>query len=93
MSGPDIVFGESSLRPGLAECVIHYNQERNHQGLADQLIRPETTMFPSEGNRCRRKRLGGLLNYYYREANKPMNLSFWIVRVSRSWSQQSWPPP
>ena len=61
-------FGESFLRRAVAEFVAHYNQERNHQDLANQLIRPETTLFPSEGKLCRRKRLGGLLNYYYREA-------------------------
>ena len=66
--GRMVLLGESSLRRAVDEFVIHYNQERNHQGLANQLIRPEATWFPSEGNLCRRKRLGGLLNYYYREA-------------------------
>jgi putative transposase len=61
-----VFFGESSLRRAVAEFVIHYNQERNHQGLANQLIRPELAEFPSEGNICCRKRLGGLLRYYYR---------------------------
>jgi hypothetical protein len=37
-------------------------------GLANQLIRPEASAFPVGGIICRRKRLGGLLNYYYREA-------------------------
>jgi len=63
-----VFFGESSLRRALDEFVTHYNQERNHQGLANQFIRPEATLFPPEGNVCRRKHLGGLLNYYYREA-------------------------
>jgi putative transposase len=66
--GRMVFFGESSLRRAVDEFVTHYNQERNHQGLANQLIRPTATRFPSEGNLCRRKRLGGLLNYYYREA-------------------------
>ena len=63
-----VFFGETALRRAVAEFVIHYNEERNHQGLANQLICPGTTTFPVGGNICRRKRLGGLLNYYYREA-------------------------
>jgi putative transposase len=66
--GRMVFFGESSLRRVVAEFVTHYNQERNHQGLANQLIRPTATLFPAEGALCRRKRLGGLINYYYREA-------------------------
>jgi hypothetical protein len=76
-----VFFGESSLRRTVDEFVIHYNQERNHQGLANQPIRPKTNRFPSEGALCRPKRLGGRLNYYYREATWPMNLSFWTLRV------------
>ena len=66
--GRMVFFGESSLRHAVAEFVTHYNQERNHQGLANQLIRPNATLFPSERVLCRRIRLGGPLNYYYREA-------------------------
>src|SRR5208282_2990790 len=39
--GRMVFFGESSLRRAVDEFVIHYNQERNHQGLANQLIRPK----------------------------------------------------
>ena len=63
-----VFFGESSLRHAVDEFAAHYNQERNHQGLANQLIRPKATRFPSKGALCRRIRLGGPLNYYYREA-------------------------
>ena len=66
--GRMVFFGASSLRHAVNEFAAHYNQERNRQGLANQLIRPKATLFPSEGKLCRRKRLGGLLNYYYREA-------------------------
>jgi hypothetical protein len=45
-----------------------YHQERNHQALENQIIRPEFAEFPAEGSVHRRKRLGGLLNYYYRDA-------------------------
>jgi hypothetical protein len=48
--------------------VVHYHQERNHQGLGNKLIRPEFSPLPTDGSIRRRKRFGGLLNYYYREA-------------------------
>ena len=63
-----VFFGETALRRAVDQFVIRFNQERNHQGLANQLIRPEVPAFPVGGNICRRKRLGGLLNYYFREA-------------------------
>lgn len=63
-----IFFGEESLRGAIHEFVVHYHQERNHQGLENRLIipmeRPADTTLPIE----RRQRLGGLLNYYYRKA-------------------------
>ena len=38
------------------------------QGLDNKIIRPEFVEFTAEGSvRCR-KRLGGLLSYYYRKA-------------------------
>ncbi|MBL9168806.1 MAG: transposase [Verrucomicrobiales bacterium] len=63
-----ILFGESSLREAVSQFVEHYHQERNHQGLENKIIRPEFAQFPAEGSLHRRKRLGGLLNYYYRQA-------------------------
>ena len=63
-----VFFGEASLRRAVEEFVIHYNGERNHQSLANKIIQPERTEFPCIGRIHRRKRLGGLLNYYYREA-------------------------
>jgi putative transposase len=63
-----IFFGEASLRRAIDEFIRHYHEERNHQGLANKIIRPEFPVFPVDGDvRCR-KRLGGLLCYYYREA-------------------------
>jgi hypothetical protein len=49
----------------------HYLTERYHQGIGSQIIRPKAS--PSNDNatvgaiECR-SRLGGLLNYYYRNA-------------------------
>jgi putative transposase len=64
-----IFFGEDSLRRAVEEFVAHYNRERNHQGLENKIIQSDLLRFPVEGEvRCR-KRLGGLLRYYYREAS------------------------
>jgi putative transposase len=62
-----ILFGERRLRRTLTEFIEHYPDERNHQGLGNELIDP---VSPTRGTgRVRRRgRLGGLLNYYYRAA-------------------------
>ena len=63
-----ICFGEASLRQAVEECVTHCNYERNHQALDNKIIQSDVPQFPMEGEvRCR-KRHGGLLRYYYREA-------------------------
>jgi putative transposase len=63
-----VLIGESSLHRATSEFLLHYHSERNHQGLGNNIIRPEFAQFPSEGAINSRKRLGGLLRYYYREA-------------------------
>jgi hypothetical protein len=63
-----ILFGEQSLRTSIHNFVAHYHNERNHQGLANRLIYPETGHIGSTGEIQRRQRLGGMLNYYYRAA-------------------------
>ena len=61
-----IFFGESSLRRAVNEYLQHYHAERNHQGLGNQRIAPCNE--GTHGSIRRRKRLGGMLNYYHREA-------------------------
>jgi transposase InsO family protein len=63
-----ILFGEQSLRTTIQNFLAHYHAERHHQGLANQLIRPEPGHVGNTGVIQRRARLGGLLNYYYRAA-------------------------
>ena len=63
-----ILFGEGSLRKAIHEFVVHYHRERNHQGLDNQLIMKEESYVSRTGAIQRRQRLGGMLNYYYREA-------------------------
>jgi hypothetical protein len=57
-----ILFGEDSLRTAIANFVAHSHSERNHQGLANQLISPEAGHLGSAGEVQRRQRLGGMLN-------------------------------
>jgi hypothetical protein len=63
-----ILFGESSLRKAIHEFVEHCHRERNHQGLGIQLIIEDESGVGSTGAIQCRQRLGGMLNYYYREA-------------------------
>jgi hypothetical protein len=60
-------FGEWHLRRTLREFVTHYHGERNHQGLANELIDGPATQRPM-GAVCRRHRVGEILSYYYRSA-------------------------
>ena len=65
-----VFLGERHLRRVLNEYMAHYNLERYHQGLDGRLIRPTESAdgHRSDGAiRCRR-RLGGMLNDYYRAA-------------------------
>ena len=63
-----IFFGEASLRTAISEFLSHYHLERNHQGLENRLITPMDRTMETAGTVQRRQRLGGMLNYYYREA-------------------------
>src|SRR5260370_25256502 len=63
-----ILFGEGSLRKAIHEFIQHCHHERNHQGLANRLIMEEESCPDSAGEIQRRQRLGGMLNYYHRQA-------------------------
>jgi len=58
-----IFIGQASLRRAIAHYMAHYHTERNHQGLKNRVIRPES--IRGVGPVRRRPRLGGMLNYYY----------------------------
>jgi putative transposase len=63
-----IPLGEAHLRKAVSEYVLHYHLERHHQGLDNELIAPRAEEVAQAGPvRCR-QRLGGTLNFYYREA-------------------------
>jgi len=63
-----ILFGEESLRNAIREFIAHYHLERNHQGLDNRLIISSNATPAMTGTVRTRKRLRGMLNYYYREA-------------------------
>ena len=66
-----IFFGEASLRRALREYTMHYHHERNHQGIRNNLLNraanDDQYVFDKSDIECR-SRLGGMLNYYHREA-------------------------
>jgi putative transposase len=64
-----ILFGEASLRHALRQYVEHFHAERNHQGKGNVRRFPAVSQAPErEGPIQCRERLGGLLQYYAREA-------------------------
>ena len=63
-----VMLSEHALSYVIHHYLAHYHAERNHQGLGNQLIAPESNLVSHSGQGRRRDRLGGLLSYYYREA-------------------------
>ena len=63
-----IYFGETSLRRTVKQYLTHYHGERNHQELQNKIIDPGREVGQGAGKIKRRKRLGGVLNCYYRDA-------------------------
>jgi putative transposase len=63
-----IFVGQASLRRAVAEYTHHYHTERNHQGLENRLIHTPPIVTANDGAIRRRTRLGGTLNFYYRQA-------------------------
>ena len=62
-----LLLGERHLRRTIAEFVVHYHAERNHQGIGNELIQPAARTY-GLGVVRRRQRMGGMLNFYYRAA-------------------------
>ena len=64
-----IFLGARSLRKAVNEYVEHYHHERNHQGLGNLIPMPYVGQKQDKkGPIVKSERLGGLLNYYYRES-------------------------
>jgi len=60
-----IFFGQHSLQHAISQFMAHYHAERNHQGLENQLLRPNPIIAPSRQVH-QHQRLGGMLNNYHR---------------------------
>lgn len=63
-----IFFSEKQLRHVIHEYVEHYNRERNHQGIDNELIKPNESDVGASGKIECRERLGGVLKFYHRRA-------------------------
>jgi putative transposase len=63
-----IPLGEKHLRLAIKEYMEHYHVERNHQGLGNRIILADESVGRSDGDIKTSCRLGGFLNYYYRDA-------------------------
>jgi len=61
-----IFFGKGQLQRALDDFVEHYNRERNHQGIGNELIDGHPSAELGEVRST--DRLGGMLRYYYRAA-------------------------
>ena len=66
-----VLFGERHLRYVVKEFIAHYHRERFRQGIGGQLIEKQASSATDKrtsGKVVCRSRLGGILNFYYREA-------------------------
>jgi putative transposase len=63
-----IFFGEQSLRRATISYLLHYHEERNHQGLDNAIIDPGDEVGRADGEVQCREHLGGLLRYDHRAA-------------------------
>jgi len=62
-----IFFGRAPLQHAVSQFMAHYHTERNHQGIENRLVQPALTIAPCLPVR-RHQRLGGMLNFYHRQA-------------------------
>jgi transposase InsO family protein len=63
-----VLFGENSLQYVIREYLAHYHAERNHQGIENMIPFPDRRLEAREGAIVKTERLGGLLNFYHRQA-------------------------
>jgi hypothetical protein len=66
-----VLFGERHLRYVVREFMAHYHRERFHQALDGQLVEKQASSASDKrtsGKVVCRSRLGGILNFYHREA-------------------------
>ena len=95
-----IFFGEQSLRKATREFAVHYHRERNHQGLDDRLIDPdsrdEPTVGPVLGQHGVRRDLSsndlrGIARFNAPELGVGLQLRITVYKVSRRLSREKAP--
>jgi len=62
-----ILFGRRSLSHVLKQYLKHYHSERNHQGVNHKILFPDERL-DNNGEVIKSSKLGGLLNFYHRDA-------------------------
>jgi len=62
-----IFFSESQLRRAVDAYIVHYNEERHHQGMGNMLLGEQDGPANTGPIACH-ERLGGMLKFYHREA-------------------------
>ena len=60
-----IFFWERTVQTAIVAFLVHYHQERNHQGLDNGLIELGEEVDRTSGEVVCREPLGGMLRYYY----------------------------
>jgi len=66
-----ILLSEGALRRAVREYLAHYHAERPHQGtdIGNELFFPDERAEPGRTGKVNKsERLGGLLNFYWRNA-------------------------
>lgn len=63
-----ILFSERSLAHVLENYISYHQHQRNHQGLGNVIPFPDPRVQCKEGGIAKSERLGGLLNFYHRQA-------------------------
>ena len=59
-----VLFGEDSIRRALQDYCFHFNEQRPHQGLGNELVTPGIETGAANGEIVETERLGGLLRSY-----------------------------
>jgi hypothetical protein len=65
-----VLFSQASIKRALQQYLIHYHEERNHQGKGNALLFPSQArpVGSEQGSVQCQQRLVGLQKYYYRQA-------------------------
>jgi putative transposase len=75
-----VLFGENSLRHVIREYLAHYHAERNHQGIENVVPFPDRRLEARNGTIIKAERLGGLLNFYHRQAPERGHQAMLVAR-------------